>query len=44
MSFFALILSRSLAAEVGISIVDHVVYCIQALREHADALGLRGSL
>jgi hypothetical protein len=37
-------LSRFLAAELGITIDDHIAFCIQALREHADALGMRGSL
>jgi len=43
-TLFALILSRYLAAELGISIDDYIAFRIQALREHADALGLRGSL
>jgi hypothetical protein len=43
-SLFALILFRYLVAELGISIDAHIAFCIQALREHADALGLRGSL
>ncbi|HKI12657.1 MAG TPA: hypothetical protein VKA02_11120 [Candidatus Acidoferrum sp.] len=33
-----------LVAELGIPIDDHIAFCIQALREHADALDLRGSL
>jgi putative nucleotidyltransferase with HDIG domain len=32
------------AAELGIPLEEHIVFCISALREHADALGLRGSL
>ena len=32
------------AAELGIPLDEHIGFCIQALREHADALGLRGSL
>jgi putative nucleotidyltransferase with HDIG domain len=32
------------AAELGIPLDDHIAFCIQALRENADALGLRGSL
>jgi putative nucleotidyltransferase with HDIG domain len=32
------------AAELGIPLDEHIAFCIQALREHADALGLRGSL
>ena len=32
------------AAELGIPLDDHITFCIQALRENADALGLRGSL
>jgi putative nucleotidyltransferase with HDIG domain len=32
------------AEELGIPLDEHIAFCIQALREHADALGLRGSL
>ncbi len=32
------------AVELGIPLDEHIGFCIQALREHADALGLRGSL
>ena len=32
------------AAELGVPLDEHIGFCIQALREHADALGLRGSL
>ena len=32
------------AAELGVSLDEHIAFCIQALREHADALGMRGSL
>ena len=32
------------ADELGIPLDEHIAFCIQALREHADALGLRGSL
>jgi putative nucleotidyltransferase with HDIG domain len=32
------------AAELGVPLDEHIAFCIQALREHADALGLRGSL
>jgi putative nucleotidyltransferase with HDIG domain len=32
------------AAELGVPLDDHVAFCIAAMREHADALGLRGSL
>jgi predicted hydrolase (HD superfamily) len=32
------------AGELGIPLDEHIAFCIQALREHADALGLRGSL
>jgi predicted hydrolase (HD superfamily) len=32
------------AAGLGIPLDDHIAFCIQALREHADAIGLRGTL
>jgi putative nucleotidyltransferase with HDIG domain len=32
------------AEELGVSLDDHIAFCIAALRENADALGLRGSL
>jgi len=32
------------AAELGIPLEEHIAFCIAAMREHADALGLRGSL
>jgi len=32
------------AAELGIPLEDHIAFCINAMREQADALGLRGSL
>jgi putative nucleotidyltransferase with HDIG domain len=32
------------AEELGIPLDDHIAFCIDALRQHADALGLRGSL
>jgi len=32
------------AAELGIPLDEHITFCISAMREHADALGLRGSL
>ena len=32
------------AAELGIPLDDHITFCISAMREKADALGLRGSL
>jgi putative nucleotidyltransferase with HDIG domain len=33
---------RNGAAELGIPIEDHIAFCIAAMRENADALGLRG--
>jgi hypothetical protein len=35
---------RNGAAELGIPIEEHIAFCIAAMRENADALGLRGSL
>jgi putative nucleotidyltransferase with HDIG domain len=32
------------AEELGVPLDEHIAFCITALREHADALGLRGSL
>lgn len=32
------------AAELGVPIDQHITFCIAAMREQADALGLRGSL
>ncbi len=32
------------AQELGIPLEEHIAFCIAALRENADALGLRGSL
>src|SRR5208283_2387605 len=32
------------AEELGIPLEEHITFCISAMREHADALGLRGSL
>lgn len=32
------------AAELGIPLEEHVTFCIAAMREQADALGLRGTL
>ena len=32
------------AAELGVPLEEHIAFCIAALREHADALGLRGNL
>jgi len=35
---------RKGAEELGIPLEEHIIFCISALREHADALGLRGTL
>ena len=35
---------RKGAEELGIPLEEHIKFCIAAMREHADALGLRGSL
>ncbi len=32
------------AAELGVPLDEHITFCITALRENADALGLRGTL
>jgi len=32
------------AEELGVSLDDHIAFCIAAMRENAEALGLRGSL
>jgi putative nucleotidyltransferase with HDIG domain len=32
------------AEELGIPLDEHIAFCIAAMREHADLLGLRGSL
>jgi putative nucleotidyltransferase with HDIG domain len=32
------------AAELGVPLEDHITFCITAMREQADALGLRGTL
>jgi putative nucleotidyltransferase with HDIG domain len=33
---------RNGAAELGIPVEEHIAFCIQAMRQNADALGLRG--
>jgi putative nucleotidyltransferase with HDIG domain len=35
---------RKGAEELGIALDEHISFCIAALREHADALGLRGNI
>jgi len=35
---------RKGAEELGIPLEEHIAFCIQALRENADSLGLRGNL
>src|SRR3989442_13138187 len=35
---------RKGAEELGIPLEEHIAFCIAALREHADALGLSGSI
>jgi predicted hydrolase (HD superfamily) len=35
---------RKGAEELGVPLEEHVGFCIAALREHADVLGLRGTL
>jgi len=35
---------RNGAAELGIPLEEHIAFCIAALRENADALGLRGNI
>jgi putative nucleotidyltransferase with HDIG domain len=35
---------RNGAVELGIPIEEHIAFCIAAMRENADALGLRGNL
>ena len=35
---------RNGAAELGIPLEEHIAFCIAAMRENADALGLRGSI
>jgi predicted hydrolase (HD superfamily) len=32
------------AEELGVPLDEHIAFCISAMREHADALGLRGTL
>jgi predicted hydrolase (HD superfamily) len=35
---------RKGAEELGVPIEEHIAFCIQALREKADELGLRGNI
>jgi putative nucleotidyltransferase with HDIG domain len=35
---------RKGAEELGISLEEHIGFCIAAMREHADALGIRGNI
>jgi putative nucleotidyltransferase with HDIG domain len=35
---------RNGAAELGVPLEQHIAFCIQAMRENAEALGLRGSV
>ena len=35
---------RNGAEELGVPLDEHIAFCIQAMREQADALGLRGTL
>ena len=35
---------RNGAVELGVPIEEHIAFCIAAMRENADALGLRGNL
>ena len=35
---------RKGAEELGVPLEEHIVFCIAAMRQHADALGLRGTI
>jgi len=35
---------RNGATELGIPLEEHISFCIEAMRQNADALGLRGNL
>ena len=35
---------RKGAEELGIPLEEHIAFCIAAMRENADALGLRGNI